>query len=640
MADGALDYALRLSGGSAFLGTLNSAGSGVASLTTRVVGLAAPLAGMAAGVGAIGVAMKSLSAAADMESIVVSMGVLTGGTEKATALLDDLRKMGAATPYEFPALATGAQTMLQFGIETKEILPLVKMLGDISGGSADKLSSLTLVLGQVSSAGRMTGGDLLQFINAGFNPLVQISEKTGESMVDLRKRMEEGGISFAEVRGAMESATSAGGLFYGMMEKMSGTTTGLVSTLKDEINGVFLAFGQPVNDAIKPILTDAIAKVSELKPLISSIGESAATGISRVYAAASSGQLGALLEAELMVIGAKFANTVGTGLNTALNTLAPIGNALGDAMVGAGQMLKGSLIDAAGAFSIRFAEALAAPQTKMLEAMGLDQAAASLKGIVADLADSGMQSEGKGEITAGKGVIGTAFDALVRGAAGGQVVGKDKITELESDRDETRIRLDRQTRAEALARKKATEEADTLAKAEAECTEAAKNYDNSLVAAAKAVTEEAAPTASPMPGALSQVTASGELGEKERGAVRNVADSRRSRFDRLSKVDKARFGGDFSAFEMNDKGGLKNSLSNGSRLDIAAEMAKKAIGGKALADGSRLASGAGATLNPNARALGDSNRAAKEKPDSTRDLAALLQKIEQNTAAFADIAVA
>ena len=78
----------------------------------------------------------------------------------------------------------------------------------------NKLSSLTLAFSQVQSTGRLMGQDLLQMIGQGFNPLQIISEKTGRSMADLKKDMENGAISADMVTEAFKIATSEGGRFF------------------------------------------------------------------------------------------------------------------------------------------------------------------------------------------------------------------------------------------------------------------------------------------------------------------------------------------------------------------------------------------------------------------------------------------
>jgi tape measure domain-containing protein len=286
-SDGTLEYDIRADE-KGFTGPLGNANRMIGGLGRGIGGLIGPvgaLVGVAGGLAGIG---KALGGAADLEQMAISFEVLTGSMEKGKGLLEDVRKMGAETPYEFPALAEGVKTMLSFGIATEDTLPLIRMLGDIAGGSQDKLSSLSLVMGQVASAGRLTGSDLLQFINAGFNPLNEIAKRTGESMVELRKRMEDGGVGFAEVRQAMVDATSAGGMFFGMMDKQAGTTKGLLSTLKDEVNAIFTAAGTPINDALKPVLEGAIVRVGQF-------GAALNAAVRLAQAAVADGRAGELL---------------------------------------------------------------------------------------------------------------------------------------------------------------------------------------------------------------------------------------------------------------------------------------------------------------------------------------------------------
>ena len=181
---------------------------------------------------------------ADMEQYLTSFEVMLGSAEKAQALLSDLKTMAAVTPFETSDLANASKTLLAFGENAKDLQGDLQMLGDISQGNGEKFKSLALVFGQIKSAGRLMGQDLLQLVNVGFNPLQVIAAQTGKSMADLKKDMENGKISFEMVAEAMKSATSEGGLFYKSMEKQSQTMTGMLSTLKDNL----AEFGREAGD--------------------------------------------------------------------------------------------------------------------------------------------------------------------------------------------------------------------------------------------------------------------------------------------------------------------------------------------------------------------------------------------------------
>jgi len=206
---------------------------------------------------AIGAA--AVKSSADMEMLQASFTTMLGDASKAKKFLEEIKKMAAATPFDTTQLATAAKTLKQFGVETANIIPTLKQIGDISGGSADKMASLSLAFGQMSSAGRLMGQDLLQMINAGFNPLNEIAKRTGESMAELKDRMSKGGITAREVARAFEDVTSAGGMFFGGMERGSQTLTGLTSTLRDDVMEMARSFG----DMLLPKIKDFVKYLSE-----------------------------------------------------------------------------------------------------------------------------------------------------------------------------------------------------------------------------------------------------------------------------------------------------------------------------------------------------------------------------------------
>lgn len=215
--------------------------------------------GLQTAVTAIGAVTGALSAGAavgvkynaQMEQYITSFGTMLGSAEKATELVNDLKVMGAETPFETSDLAKGSQTLLAFGTAADDLLPTLQMLGDVSQGNKERFDSLTLAFAQVSSAGKLTGQDLLQFVNAGFNPLNEICKKTGESMAEARDRMSEGGISAEEVAAAFKSATSEGGQFYQAMEAQSQTFNGQLSTLKDNVMSFIGDLTQGVTGTLK-----------------------------------------------------------------------------------------------------------------------------------------------------------------------------------------------------------------------------------------------------------------------------------------------------------------------------------------------------------------------------------------------------
>lgn len=180
---------------------------------------------------AVEFARKIMEVRGEVESLQISFETLAGKT-KGQKLFGDIREWVVNTPMMMQPVAKGAQTLLGFNIEAEKVMPILRQIGDISMGDAQKFNSLTLAFAQMSSTGKLMGQDLLQMINAGFNPLVVISEKTGKSMATLKKEMADGRITVKMVEEAFASATAEGGRFHGMLEKQSKGIKGAMSNLQ------------------------------------------------------------------------------------------------------------------------------------------------------------------------------------------------------------------------------------------------------------------------------------------------------------------------------------------------------------------------------------------------------------------------
>jgi len=215
---------------------------------------------------------------ASMESYLTNFKVMLGNEELAAEKLSELRKMAASTPFALSDLTEGTQTLLQFGIAADDTTGVLKQLGDISLGNADKLQTLVRAYGKMSSAKKVTLENVNMMIDAGFNPLNQICDATGESMSDLYKRISDGKVSFSELEAAVEAATSQGGQFYNGMLEASQTFSGRMSTLKDNVSaltgeltsGLFAALGDLVvklNEVVTSFL-DSDEKMAQLKETI------------------------------------------------------------------------------------------------------------------------------------------------------------------------------------------------------------------------------------------------------------------------------------------------------------------------------------------------------------------------------------
>lgn len=238
---------------------IGSAAAGGAKIATGAI---AAVGTSLAGLGAAGVKYN-----ASIQQYETSFEVMTGSAEKAAQVIDELKKVGAATPFELPELADTTQLLMNYGFTADEAMDKMMMMGDISQGSADKMSRIAMAYGQMSSAGKVSLEDVKQMIEAGFNPLQEISESTGESMDSLYDRISKGTISVDEITASMQRATSEGGKYYKSMEKQSQTINGMISTLKDNAQQLLGEVVQPITESVGstllPAAIDAVEQLTE-----------------------------------------------------------------------------------------------------------------------------------------------------------------------------------------------------------------------------------------------------------------------------------------------------------------------------------------------------------------------------------------
>lgn len=188
---------------------------------------------------------------AEMQMLNKSFEVLLGSKDKADLYVKEIKDYALVSPLSVSDVSKAAQTLLGFNVEAEKTIPIIKSIGDISMGDSQKFGSLTLAFSQMSAAGRLMGQDLNQMINAGFNPLQVISEKTGKSIAQLKKEMESGAISSQMVADAFSSATAEGGKFHGMIEKSADGIRNAQNQLTGAIQDTLNSIGESQEGIIK-----------------------------------------------------------------------------------------------------------------------------------------------------------------------------------------------------------------------------------------------------------------------------------------------------------------------------------------------------------------------------------------------------
>lgn len=208
---------------------------------------------------------------ATIEQYQTSFEVLTGSAAKAAETVERLQAAAVNTPFEVSQLADTTQQLMNYGFTADDAINKTMMLGDISQGNADNMARLADVYMQISLAGKVSLGDIEQMIDAGFNPLQEIADSTGESMESLYERLSNGTVSVDEITASMERSTSEGGKYFGLMKEKSETLDGRFSALKttvqEKLGGAFEGLSNFLRDTVIPVAMELLNNWEKYEPI-------------------------------------------------------------------------------------------------------------------------------------------------------------------------------------------------------------------------------------------------------------------------------------------------------------------------------------------------------------------------------------
>jgi tape measure domain-containing protein len=205
----------------------------LSALESRLIAFSATAAAMTAA--------TAIKSAAAYEQSNVAFTVMTGSAEKAKGLLTDITNLAIETPFKSGPLISAAQSLKSYGVATEDLIPTLRVLGDVaSGGGAnisldEKLGRVVLAYGQVRTAGRLMGSELRQFTEAGIPVIENLAIVMNKPVSSIKGMVEEGQVGFRELSMAFNRMTGAGGLFFNMMQKQSETVAGRWSAFTENI---------------------------------------------------------------------------------------------------------------------------------------------------------------------------------------------------------------------------------------------------------------------------------------------------------------------------------------------------------------------------------------------------------------------
>lgn len=269
-------------------------------------GIGKSVASIGAAFSAQQLARQIIQVRGEFEKLEVSFNTMLRSEEKATALMNQLTKTAATTPFGLQDVAGGAKQLLAYGMEAEKINETLIRLGDIAAGLNIPLQDMTYLFGTTMVQGRMYTQDLNQFVGRGIPLIKEFANQFGVAESKVKDLVTEGKIGFPQLQKAIIAMTSEGGQFAGLMEAQSKTIAGQIANLQDSIDMMFNEIGQ----ASEGIISGSIEVVASLvenyeqvgRVLLSLVGvygvyKTAVIAMTAVYTAQAAG-IGALTLAE------------------------------------------------------------------------------------------------------------------------------------------------------------------------------------------------------------------------------------------------------------------------------------------------------------------------------------------------------
>lgn len=160
------------------------------------------------------------------QQLEVAFNTMLGSADKADALMAQLVRTAAITPFDLESVAQGAKQLLAYGLKAENVNETLTRLGDIASGLSMPLNDLVYLYGTTMNQGRLYTEDLNQFTGRGIPMIQELAKVFGVAESKVKELVEAGKVGFPEVQKVIENLTGEGSKFGGMMEEQSKTITG------------------------------------------------------------------------------------------------------------------------------------------------------------------------------------------------------------------------------------------------------------------------------------------------------------------------------------------------------------------------------------------------------------------------------
>ncbi|WP_373174982.1 tape measure protein [Prevotella merdae] len=202
-----------------------------------------------------GIVSEVANVRGQFQQLEVAFNTMLGSADKAEALMAQLVRTAAITPFDLEGVAQGAKQLLAYGMEAENVNETLTRLGDIAAGLSMPLNDLVYLYGTTMAQGRLYTQDLNQFTGRGIPMIEELAKVFGVAESKVKDLVEAGKVGFPEVQKVIENLTGEGSKFGGLMEEQSKTISGQISNIEDAIASMFDGIGKQSEGVINTTLS-------------------------------------------------------------------------------------------------------------------------------------------------------------------------------------------------------------------------------------------------------------------------------------------------------------------------------------------------------------------------------------------------
>lgn len=191
----------------------------------------------------------------EFQQLEIAFKTMLGSAGQADALMSQLIKTAAITPFGMTDIGQAAKQLIAYGVAADEVNDTLIRLGDIAAGLSIPINDLAYLYGTTMVQGRLYTQDLNQFLGRGIPLMEELAKQFGVAENQVKQLVEDGKVGFPEVQKAIENLTNEGSKFGGLMEAQSKTITGQISNIEDAIDTMFNEIGKQNEGVINTSLS-------------------------------------------------------------------------------------------------------------------------------------------------------------------------------------------------------------------------------------------------------------------------------------------------------------------------------------------------------------------------------------------------